>query len=127
MNETGESQKLKPRNQCRDYMARNDAEIVALLTLEEFDGHAKVENFLDGPYIDSFEDGHGELYNPNRQAFGKLKEEYGYESDKGIVKFVFCELGERFSKDLSKKVRACITNQGRLISLIQENKFEEEK
>ena len=39
----------------------------------EFDEQAKQGGFRDGPCRDSFGDGYGEPYNPNRQAFGILR------------------------------------------------------
>ncbi len=118
---------LKPRNQCEDYMISKGLKlkIVALLRKQEFDEYAKAGKFSDGPHRDSFGDGHGEPYNPYRQAFGQLKT--GVQSDNGEVRFVFCELGESFSEDLSKRVEEHITKQGRLINLIQENKSREVK
>jgi hypothetical protein len=39
----------------------------------EFDELVKNKQFSDGPYLDTFGDGYGEPYNPNRHAWGKLK------------------------------------------------------
>lgn len=38
----------------------------------EFDTACRAGQFAEGPVVDSFGDGPGEPYNPNRQAWGKL-------------------------------------------------------
>jgi hypothetical protein len=43
------------------------------LSQKEFDEHAKEKNFEEGPLIETFGDGYGEPYNPNRLVFGTLK------------------------------------------------------
>lgn len=40
----------------------------------EFDRLAKAVGFIEGPFRDTFGDGYGEPYNPNRQAFGRLRD-----------------------------------------------------
>lgn len=82
---------LAPRNQCRNYVQENDG-IAELIKKEEFDFHYKKKEFIDGPFRDSFGDGYGEPYNPNRQAFGKLK--------KGNV--IYCELSEAFQEKVKR-------------------------
>ncbi len=74
---------LAPRNQCRSYVQKKGGK-AELLEKEEFDTHYKGGDFMEGPYRETFGDGYGEPYNPNRQAFGKLK--------KGNI--VYCELSE---------------------------------
>ena len=74
---------LAPRNQCRAYVQDNGGK-AELLKKEEFDSHYRAKDFIDGPFIDNFGSDPGEPYNPNRQAFGKLREE----------KVVYCELSE---------------------------------
>jgi len=113
---------LKPKNQCKDYMVKNNVKIVVLLTKQEFDEYAISAAFVDGPYRDSFGDGHGDPYNPYRQAFGQLK--IGYQSNNGMVTFVFSELVENsldksLAEKVKEKVKNQITNQGRLVSLVQ--------
>ena len=80
---------LEPRNKCARYMWENEVEKPILLTKEDFDAHAKAGDFEVGPHRDNFGDSYGEPYNPNRQAFGKLKD----------GRFVYCEL----SKDLKER------------------------
>jgi hypothetical protein len=62
----------QPRNNCLEYVLekKNDARLV---TKEEFDQFLDDQQFSDGPFIDSFGNGHGEPYNPYRQAYGQLK------------------------------------------------------
>ena len=82
-----ELQKLKlelaPRNQCRNYVQENGG-VAELLEKKEFDTHYKKRGFIKGPFKETFGDDYGEPYNPNRQAFGKLK--------RGNV--VYCELSD---------------------------------
>lgn len=44
------------------------------LTREDFDALALRKLFADGPWKDTFGDGYGEPYNPNRWLFGTLKD-----------------------------------------------------
>ncbi len=92
--ETIEFEKLKelklelaPRNKCRFYIQDNGGK-AQLIGKQEFDSHFHQGEFSDGPYRDNFGSGDGEPYNPNRQAFGKLKT--------GLV--VYCELSEEYCK-----------------------------
>ena len=85
---------LEPRNQCRNYVQENGGKAL-LIKKEELDSYILKKEFLDGPYIDSFGDGYGEPYNPNRQAFGKLKNDL----------IVYCEL----SKDYCKKAHEILS------------------
>jgi len=73
---------LAPRNQCRHYVEKHGDKKVRCIGKEEFDRHCFNNDFSNGPRKDTFGDGYGEPYNPNRQAFGTLKG--------GLV--VFCEL-----------------------------------
>lgn len=41
---------------------------------EEFDKLCRQRAFSSGPYRDTFGDGYGEPYNPNRFVFGTLKD-----------------------------------------------------
>jgi hypothetical protein len=102
LTEVEESQKLNelrlelsPRNQCRDYVLETNGR-AELLEKEEFDSSYRKKMFVEGPFRDSFGDGYGEPYNPNRQAFGRLKN----------GKVVYCEL----SKANQEKVR-CLLEQ----------------
>ena len=79
--------KINPRHQCQQYFNKNKAEAV-LLPKDDFDKNAKSKLFAEGPFIDSFGDGYGEPYNPNRQAFGKLL----------TGEYVYCELNKASSK-----------------------------
>lgn len=85
--EIEELQKLKlelsPRNNCKNYVQGNRG-MAELLEKEEFDAHYKKKNFIEGPFKETLGDGYGEPYNPDRQAFGKLR--------KGLV--VYCELSD---------------------------------
>jgi len=85
---------LAPRNQCKNYAIKNGRRAI-LITQEEFDAHFKRADFSEGPFTDSFGDSHGEPYNPNRQAFGRL--------DSGLV--VYCELSENFKKKSEELLR----------------------
>lgn len=71
-----------PRNRCRQYIKQNWGKEVKFIKKEEFDRHCFNNDFSDGPRKDTFGDGPGEPYNPNRQAFGTLKT--------GLI--VYCEL-----------------------------------
>jgi len=74
---------LAPRNNCRNYIKENGGK-AELLEKKEFDSYYKDKSFIDGPFKEGFGDGDGEPYNPNRQAFGKLKNK----------KIVYCELSK---------------------------------
>ncbi len=56
------------------------------------------KQFVDGPYRDNFGSGHGEPYNPDRQAFGKLKD--------GRV--VYCELSKAMQEKVSHHLEAIV-------------------
>jgi hypothetical protein len=73
----------EPRNQCKRFMADRKATGVPL-PKAEFDALARSRSFAVGPYRDSFGDGPGEPYQPDRQAFGELKD----------GRCVYCELTE---------------------------------
>lgn len=77
--EVSESQELQdlrlelaPRNQCRAYVCDNGGR-AELIQKEDFDNHFRRRDLAEGPFKDMFGDRDGEPYNPNRQAFGKLK------------------------------------------------------
>lgn len=57
-----------PRDHALSYGAYNS------LPKDEFDELVKSKQFSDGPFLSAFGDGYGEPYNPNRQAFGTLKD-----------------------------------------------------
>lgn len=87
---------LSPRHYCRNYVQENGGR-AELLEKEVFDSFSKRREFTDGPFKETFGDGYGEPYNPNRQAFGKLKN--------GNV--VYCELSTSSKekvKELSRQV-----------------------
>ena len=71
-----------PRDHCRGYCTERGCAAPALLSRGEFDRLCEDGQFSDGPFKSGFGDGHGEPYNPYRQAFGTLKD--------GRV--VYCEL-----------------------------------
>lgn len=50
------------------------------IPIAEFDRLARAKQFADGPFIDSFGDGHGEPYNPYRKVWGTLKDGREVES-----------------------------------------------
>jgi hypothetical protein len=62
-----------PVNHCRVFMMDCGA-VGELVPKEEFDRLARTGGFAVGPFRDTFGDGHGEPYNPERQAFGKLND-----------------------------------------------------
>lgn len=86
---------LAPRNQCRDYIREHGGK-AELVTKEEFNQLARQKQFKEGPFQDSFGDGYGEPYNPNRQVFGSL--------DDGRI--IFAEL----VKHLDDKINELIQN-----------------
>lgn len=85
---------LAPRNQCKLYVQDNGGK-AQLIEKQELDSYYHQKEFLDGPNKDSFGDGYGEPYNPNRQAFGKLKT--------GVI--VYCELSEDYCKKTKELLR----------------------
>ena len=85
-------EELQPRNSCRNYVLSHGGR-TALIRKEDFDSHYYEKNFEDGPHREGFGDGEGEPYNPNRQAFGKLK--VGTKSEPLVV---YCELSPGNSK-----------------------------
>jgi len=87
---------LSPRNQCRGYVAKNRGKAI-LVTREEFDSYLGNNDFLEGPFKDSFGDGYGEPYNPDRQAFGKLKSDL----------VVYCELSKEYQEKYLKLLELC--------------------
>lgn len=88
---------LAPRNQCRNYVLENGGK-AELVSKPEFDSFYKNRDFIDGPYKDNFGDSYGDPYNPNRQAFGKLK--------KGDI--IYCELSEAFQEKTKKLLEASV-------------------
>lgn len=70
-------EKSGPINNCQRYFVENRIAEPVLLTKAEFDKHCCDEAFSDGPFCDTFGDGYGEPYNPNRQVFGVLKDGRG--------------------------------------------------
>ena len=91
---------LAPRNQCRNYIQKNDGK-AALIIKKDFDLHYKNKEFLDGPFTDTFGDCYGEPYNPNRQAFGKLK----------IGKVVYCELSDVNQKKTTELLKSSLSDK----------------
>jgi len=85
---------LAPRNQCRNYVQENRGK-AELLEKEEFDSYYKKKEFIDGPFKKRFGDDYGEPYNPNRQAFGRIKS--------GIV--VYCELSKANQEKVKKLLK----------------------
>lgn len=77
---------IMPRHQCEYYVNTHGGESV-LLTKSLFDDLYRKKEFKEGegPHKDSFGSGCGEPYNPDRQAFGTLKD--------GRV--VYCELSAK--------------------------------
>jgi hypothetical protein len=73
----------EPRNQCLDFLRHHGA-VGIPLPKSEFDALARSGSFAVGPYRDTFGDGPGEPYIPDRQAFGELKD----------GRCVYCELAE---------------------------------
>ena len=43
-----------------------------IINNQEFDDYARNRSFSDGPFIESFGDGYGEPYYPNRWIWGTL-------------------------------------------------------
>lgn len=74
----------KPRHACREYVARHQDIPLEWISRKAFDELYDNRQFTDGPFIDSFGDGYGEPYNPNRQAFGVTRD----------GRCVFCELSK---------------------------------
>lgn len=44
------------------------------LEISVFDALARAKEFVDGPWIETFGDGYGEPYNPDRVVYGRLKD-----------------------------------------------------
>jgi hypothetical protein len=89
-----------PRHQCRGYIESQSGKTF-LLTKEEFDSLFREKQFDDGPYKDNFGNGNGEPYNPNRQAFGKLKD----------GRIVYCELSEVIQEKVQSYLENIAQNQ----------------
>jgi hypothetical protein len=70
----------KPRHNCWHYVLEHGGSGVCL-SKEDFNALCD-DGFADGPFKETFGSGHGEPYNPWRQAYGTLKD--------GRV--VYCEL-----------------------------------
>ena len=68
---------IEPRNGCKIFMIQKGLAEMVLISKEEFNKKARAREFVNGPFVDSFGDGH-ELYNPNRQAFGIGKDGKAY-------------------------------------------------
>jgi hypothetical protein len=64
----------EPRNGCRGWQVSNDVDRMEELSLDEFHQLMRDSRFTKGPFKDSFGDGYGEPYNPQRQVFGQLKD-----------------------------------------------------
>jgi hypothetical protein len=75
-----DNQKGVPRHTCREWAVQGSEP--ELLTDRVFDQLVAEKGFQDGPYVETFGDGQGEPYNPDRQAWGTLKD----------GRRVFCEL-----------------------------------
>ncbi len=65
-------------------LKKNSEDIATLIDKDRFDEHYRNKDFVKGPFNDTFGDNYGEHYNPNRQAFGRLKDE----------RIVYCELSK---------------------------------
>ena len=66
----------EPRHQCLSFMmeqTKGEGKFECL-SEEEFNKLVESEKFEVGPFKEDFGSGHGEPYNPWRQAFGKLKD-----------------------------------------------------
>lgn len=61
------------KNHCYSYCLKKNT-VAIELNIEEFNNFCKTDQFGDGPFKDSFGDGYGEPYNPDRQVFGTLKD-----------------------------------------------------
>jgi hypothetical protein len=75
----------RPGKQAGTFFAEHKIRSPVLVTRAEFDKMVSKKQFVDGPFRETFGDGYGESYNPDRQAFGKLKDGRG----------VYCELTAR--------------------------------
>jgi hypothetical protein len=75
-----------PRHNCLQFV-REHGGVHTQISKSAFDAKAKAKDFEIGPFRDSFGDGPGDPYNPNRQAFGTLK----------TGEVVWCELSEEKS------------------------------
>lgn len=65
----------EPRYACWNFVLDHDAsKTAAELSRAEFDALIDRKQFAVGPYFESFGDGYGHPYNPDRQIFGKLKD-----------------------------------------------------
>ncbi len=49
----------------------------------DFDSLAREKEFAEGPFMESFGDGYGDPYNPNRTIFGTLKDDRKVKSKLG--------------------------------------------
>ena len=85
---------LAPRHACMYYVGGNGGK-ATLITRKEFDEHVDNDGFIDGPFRDCFGDGHGEPYNPHKQAYGVLR-------DKSVV---YCELSEFNQKKFEEMLK----------------------
>jgi len=63
-----------PRHNCLNYCTEHGGGHGECLPKAEFDKLLDEGAFVDGPFRETFGSGHGEPYNPNRQAFGRLKD-----------------------------------------------------
>lgn len=82
---------IMPRNQCRHYIGAREA---VLLTKKAFDELYYAGAFAEGegPHKDNFGSGYGEPYNPDRQAFGTLKD----------GRIVYCEISSKMQEKVKK-------------------------
>lgn len=86
--------RFAPRNQCKEYILENGG-VATLVKKEDFDFRTKRNLCSDGPYMDRFGDSYGEPYNPERQAFGKLRN----------GKIIYCELLKENQKGVERLFR----------------------
>ena len=62
---------------ARMYFACEGVETFKCISAEDFDAAFKANRFNGEPKLDSFGDRYGEPYNPNRAAYGVLKDGTG--------------------------------------------------
>ena len=66
--------KVEPCQALCKFLRENEITVTTFLPKAEFDKLARAKKFVVGPFLESFGDGYGEPYNPDRQIFGKLED-----------------------------------------------------